>query len=95
MTLYIVLFHDTGSRPRAGQGQVILTRDIVVVLGKLLERLSLRLLDEQRRKDAQEHEQGVNLQDMVEPGIGVVCGGAARAEGRNCSLACCELDLVI
>ena len=53
---------------------------------QLLECLTLRLRDQQRREDAQEHEQGEDLHDVVEPWGGVLLGdltlGAERAEYR-------------
>lgn len=63
-------------------------RDVVVVLGELLEGLALGLLDEQRGEDAAKHKEGVDLEDVVEPGGGVGRGGTAGAEGGDGSLAC-------
>ena len=48
--------------------------------GQFLECLALRLGDEIGGKDAEEHEEGVDLHDVVEPGGSVVGGGATDAQ---------------
>ncbi len=49
---------------------------------QLLEGLALGLGDQQRGKDAAQHEEGEDLHDVVEPGRGVGgCGRASGAEG--------------
>lgn len=51
--------------------------------GELLESLALRLRDEKSSEATQEHEEGVDLHDVVEPG-GLVGGcGAAGTEGAD------------
>lgn len=93
----VLLENTTTAARRAGAGgrQVVGVRDVVVVLGELLEGLALGLLDEQRGEDAAEHEEGVDLEDVVEPGGGVGRGGAAGAEGGDGALACFVVFLLV
>lgn len=51
--------------------------------GQLLEGLTLGLGDEKGGEDAAQHEQGVDLHDVVEPGALVGGSGAAGAEGSD------------
>jgi hypothetical protein len=56
------------------------TRDLA---GKLLESLALCLRDEEGGEAAQQHEEGVNLHDVVEPRALVRSGSATGAEGTD------------
>ena len=49
----------------------------------MLERQALGLRDEEGGEDTAEHEEGVDLEDVVEPRGGVGGGGAADAEGTD------------
>lgn len=79
-----------------------LIRDGIVVLAtQLFKSLALRLWDEQRCHASQQHDEGVNLQDVVHPGIGILLGSAFSTEGRDGALAddgsdfaCCGGDAV-
>lgn len=65
----------------------VVSDSVVLVVGELLEGLSLGLLDQKRGEDAQEHEQGVDLEDVVEPWAGVLGGGSAGSEGSDGTLS--------
>lgn len=50
---------------------------------QLLESLALRLWNQQCRCDTEQHEEGENLDDVVEPWRGIGLGCAANAEGTD------------
>jgi hypothetical protein len=50
---------------------------------ELLESLALCLRDKQSSEAAQQHEEGVDLHDVVEPGAFIGRGGAAGAKGAD------------
>ena len=50
---------------------------------KLLERLTLGLGNEKRGEDTEEHEERENLQNMVEPWVGIVCSGTSGFKRSN------------
>lgn len=66
---------------------------LIVFLSQLLKGLSLSLLDQQSRKDAQQHEQGVDLQHVVEPRALVVLGRTSGPERGDGTLADDGADL--
>lgn len=70
------------ARHTTRQSRVILggTRHLA---GELLEGLALGLGDEEGGEDTAEHEQGVDLHDVVEPGALVGWSGAASAKGSD------------
>lgn len=51
--------------------------------GEFLERLSLGLWDQKGGEDTAQHEQSVDLKDVVEPWRGVGLGSTADTEGTN------------
>lgn len=53
---------------------------------ELLERLALGFGDQESGEDAQQHEQGKDLQDVVQPGAGVGLGRTASAERSESGL---------
>ena len=65
----------------------------LVLATELLERLALSLGDENGGKATEQHEEGEDLEDVVQPGTVVVRGGAARLEGRDGALADDGADL--
>ena len=66
---------------------------VVVVVGELLERLALGLLDQQGAEAAHEHEEGIDLEDVVQPGVLVGLGSAVVADGCDGALADDGADL--
>ena len=70
------------ARHATRQSRVVLgsTRGLA---GELLESLALGLGDEESGEDTAEHEQRVDLHDVVEPGALVGGGCAAGAEGSD------------
>lgn len=66
---------------------------IIVLAAEFLKGFALGLGDEKRSKASQQHEEGVNLQDVVHPGVCIVLGGASGAEGGNGTLADDGTDL--
>lgn len=70
------------NRHAARKSRVVLRRagDLA---SKLLESLALGLGDQKGGEATQQHEEGVDLHDVVEPGRLVLGGGAAGAEGTN------------
>ena len=65
-------------------------RQLGIILGRpghlpsqLLQRLALRLRNQQRRKHAHEHEQREDLQHVVQPGRLIILGRAAGAQGSD------------
>ena len=74
--------------------------EVGVVLGgtgnlasELLEGLALGLRDEKRGEDTAEHEEGEDLEDVVEPRRGVGGGGTANTEGTDKDLSDDGTDL--
>jgi hypothetical protein len=70
------------ARHTTRQSRVVLggTRHLA---GELLEGLALGLGDEEGGEDTAQHEQGVDLHDVVEPGAFVGGGCAAGSEGSD------------
>jgi hypothetical protein len=70
------------NRHTASESRIILgsTRDLA---SKLLESLALGLGDEESGEAAQEHEQSVDLHDVVEPWGLVLRSSSTCAEGTN------------
>ena len=70
------------NRHAARQSRVVLrrARDFA---GKLLKSLALGLGNQESSEATEEHEQSVDLHDVVEPGRLVLGGGAAGAEGTD------------
>lgn len=60
--------------------------DGIILTSQLLKGLALGLRNAQRSEDTQEHEQGINLEHVVEPRIGICLGSATYTEGCNGSL---------
>lgn len=65
----------------------------LVLATELLKRLALGLGDAQRGEAAEQHEEGEDLEHVVQPRAVVVLGGAARLEGRDGALADDGADL--
>lgn len=65
----------------------------ILITRQLLQRLSLGLLDQQRTEAAEQHEQGKNLQHVVEPRARVFRRRAVKAEGCDGALANDGADL--
>lgn len=73
----------------AGVGRVAIAAvgGVVVLAAELLERLPLGLRDEQGREAAEQHEERVDLEHVVEPrAVGAPGGGAPGAERGNSTL---------
>ena len=67
----------------AAEGWVVLGR-AGHLASKLLESLALGLGNEEGGEDTAQHEEGVDLHDVVEPRVGVgLCRVAASAEGTD------------
>lgn len=60
--------------PRAGGAGVVIVDRIVILARKFLECFPLSLGNQQGRETSEKHEQRVNLEDVVEPWIGVCAG---------------------
>lgn len=73
----VPLVNDSGT---AGNG-------VVVLAAELLEGLAGCLGDQERGEAAEKHEEGVDLEDVVQPGGGIVLGGATGTEGGDGTLA--------
>lgn len=59
----------------------------VVLLSKLLKSLSLGLRNKHRSEDTKQHEQSVDLHDVVEPAVLLVSGAAVVNEGSEHTLS--------
>jgi hypothetical protein len=68
-------------------GSTSVADGVVVVLSQLLEGLSGSLLDAEGGEDTEEHEKRHDLQDVVDPWVGVRLGGTPGSERSNGTLA--------
>ena len=59
---------------------------VVVLAGELFESLALGLGDEEGGEDTAQHEESVDLEDVVQPGAGVGRGGTSGSERSNSTL---------
>lgn len=65
----------------------------LVFAGELFEGLALGLGDEEGGEAAEQHEQGVDLENVVHPRVGVLLGGAVGSEDGDGTLADDGADL--
>lgn len=70
-------------RRHAARKSGIILRSAGDLASKLLESLALGLGDQKSGEATEEHEESVDLHDVVEPGGLVLGGGAAGAEGSD------------
>lgn len=80
-----VLVQDTAI-PGARRA-VVLACSVVILSSKFLKGLPLGLGNEQSREASEKHEQRVNLEDVVEPWIGVAASSTAGPKRSNSTLA--------
>jgi hypothetical protein len=85
---------NTGAARMDGRAGMDGSISIILILARqFLESLSLGLLDEQGAEATEKHEQGVDLEDVVQPGARVLLRGAVVAEGGDGALADDGADL--
>ena len=75
--------HDTRGDGDVGRRRV---GRVVVLAGELFEGLALGLGDEEGGEDTAQHEESVDLEDVVQPGAGVGGGGTSGSERSNSTL---------
>lgn len=64
-----------------------MAHSIVIFRAKLLQTFAARLRNEKRREAPKQHEQGENLQNVIQPRIRIGLGRSARAQRGNSALS--------
>jgi hypothetical protein len=74
-------------RARADDGVIVVGDGVVILTAELFKGLAGSLGDEEGGEAAEQHEESVDLKDVVHPRSSVRLGGAASAQGSNGTLA--------